>query len=170
MKNLKNMFVFNFAKNKDIDKNKDINKNIDKNKDIDKNIDKNKDIDKNIDKAIDKNSIINNNETIHKSKITSTKIKIKSNSKSTGKKIYKINISKTNNKTNISKQPISTIQQIKPDLKKEYILSKNIIYNLLDEYCKLKKKNCFKIINVPNKKLIKTKKNLKKTKKIKKFM
>ena len=46
--------------------------------------------------------------------------------------------------------------------KKVYTLPKNIILNLLNEYCKFKKKSCTKIIKIPNKK-----RNLKKFKKIK---
>ena len=42
-----------------------------------------------------------------------------------------------------------------------YILPKSIILNLLNEYCKFKKKSCTKIIKIPNKK-----RNLKKFKKI----
>ena len=46
-------------------------------------------------------------------------------------------------------------------IKNNYILPKSMILNILNEYCKFKKKSCKKIIKIPNKKRI-----LKKFKKI----
>ena len=55
------------------------------------------------------------------------------------------------------------IKHKKNDINKNnnYILPKSMILNILNEYCKFKKKNCKKIIKIPNKK-----RNLKKFKKI----
>lgn len=49
----------------------------------------------------------------------------------------------------------------KQKIKNNYILPKSMILNILNEYCKFKKKSCKKIIKIPNKKRI-----LKKFKKI----
>ena len=63
---------------------------------------------------------------------------------------------------NLIKQKKNNINKNKEKkIKNNYILPKSMILNILNEYCKFKKKSCTKIIKIPNKKRI-----LKKFKKI----